>query len=315
MIINSIQLNKISFCANKNIKHDAEQTPKNDVEKIGLSSAVLQAQDITVQKIRTQAEVETFLNRSTRLSKEEYEDIVKNHPEILIQANLLCQKYKGQIEPVDMAKTAIEASEYLNKRFNNHRIISIGTSPAALCEQLSLLGHDVVFIPISGLSKYKPNEDNIDDLPDLKKVIEYIKSKNLKDGKINIIIDYTSTGRTLDNFCYCMEKYCEFDWGDYVSMPIHQLLNSALDKNHSHEFENIKHKFKEDMTNSSIEDVSNVAHFPVIPSMKSKYDENQYTIRPENKTQEELDFEFDNFSRPLARAYSLCTFDEIQKLK
>ena len=79
-----------------------------------------------------------FLSRKGRVTKEEYEDIIKNHPSVLTKCGQYVKKnvFKSFVMPKELANIAINTNGYLKDTFENYRIVSIGTSPAALCEQL-----------------------------------------------------------------------------------------------------------------------------------------------------------------------------------
>ena len=134
----------------------------------------------------------------------------KAKAEIIKSAQDYCQHCpKIKTTPQILASTAVKVDKCLRKSYGdkeNYRIISIGTSPAPLCEVLKLLGYDIVFLPVSGIRHYSHDkimnskESNVDTIR------EYLK-QNCKqdDNKINILLDYTHYERTLD-FVYNLFK-------------------------------------------------------------------------------------------------------------
>ena len=91
---------------------------------------------------------EDFIKRGGRISKEEYDDIVKNHKSAIIKAKQMCEGlYYTDTQPEDAARISLKVSDYIKEHFPDCRIISVGTSPAVLTEQLELMGMDVIFLP------------------------------------------------------------------------------------------------------------------------------------------------------------------------
>ena len=261
--------------------------------------------DIDIQKLQEQDSFEEFMDRKGKVTKEEFKDIVKNHPSTLLKAQKFAKMlYVGETTPEEMAKIAISTSEFLNKEFKNYRIISLGTSPAPLTEQLQNLGHEVVFLPASALSWCC-------DSLEMNTLMEYLKSKNINDGKLNIILDYTSSGQTLSEMTGNIKKKFHLN-----SKKIKQLsLNDVF--HYLHKTSHIKTwNYYKDLFDSAAENISNVPHFPVSSSGVSKYRNSNKagTIYMNGLTKEEVFREFENYSTPLARCFSLCTMAEIDKL-
>ena len=69
------------------------------------------------------------------------------------------------------------------------------------------------------------------------------------------------------------------------------------------------------MERSFAELISNVPHFPVLLRAQKIYSTIPNTITIDEKTNEEIFKEFEEYSQPLARAFSLCTMHEINKIR
>ena len=69
-----------------------------------------------------------------------------------------------------------------------------------------------------------------------------------------------------------------------------------------------------DMETSKIENISNIPHFPVVYFIPDGYDADEI-FDTKNKTEQEIFRAFEEYSKPLARAFSLCTMHEINKKK
>ena len=315
MIISPIKIARIKY--NKPINKVYKTKGEKPEKEFSFGSISPQLQNVRLLEKREEEYFNEFLTHKGKVTKEEYEDIVKNHPSTLIEANKYCNNnYGGIATPEDMAVVVLKINEFLKKNYRNFRIISIGTSPAPITEQLEQLGCDTVYLPLSSFRKYNPNKDSIYNNPQLKILLDYLKSKNIDDGKLNLILDYTVSGKTLDNVIDFIDKnYDEFEESLKFRAANLNIIMDAVFRNSSYDEEECKKNVECDIKCSEVEHISNVPHFPVFGRNKKEYPKRTFTVRIDNKTQDTIFKEFENSSQPLARAFSLCTMHEINKLK
>lgn len=251
-----------------------------------------------------------FLEKEGKVTKEEYEDIKKNHPSFFLRAQKYCKNfYYGESSAYDAAQVALLADEYFKNNFKNYRIISLGTSPAPIAEQLAAMGHDVVFLPVSGLRNYNSKTDTLEELPELRAVMQYLDTKNIDDGKLNIVFDFTDSGSTLRAVARIIKKYFSLKNSKITKISINDdVIESAYTRS--------TEKYLHDAACCDVEQISNVPHFPVVSNEVARYDfiGKNDTLYLKNIAKQELFRQFDNYSSPLARAFSLCTMREIDKL-
>jgi len=269
--------------------------------------------EITLQKMNEKRFFEAFLFKEGKVTKEEYEDIIKNHPSVLLWAQKYCNdNYTGKLTPYDAAVNALRVDKYFKNIYKNYRIISLGTSPSPITEQLMNMGHEVVFLPISGLRiGYKQDKTTLENMAELRALMQYLDKKDIDDGKLNIVLDFASSGKTLNITTKFIKEYFGFN---------HKTLGkvSLGDRILDYYYDKPRNDFVKDAINSEIENISNVPHFPVTPSGIELYglegDEDTTIFFDKDTPKQELFEEFEEYSTPLARAFALCTMAEIDKL-
>ena len=310
---------KISAVKNYSISYNgASKAKKTNLSQTSVSKPIYQSaiakQDIELQLVRQQSEFEDFLNKTHRVSKEEYEDIKKNHPHILLKAQNYIEKYEGATTPLQLAKMTLLIYKYLKENYGDYRIISIGTSPSAISEQLEKLGCDVIYVPISGLGRFDIEKDNIEDTPELIAILNYIHSKNLNDEKLNLVLDFSVTGATLKNITELIKEYCSLE--NTISVSLEPLMVKAICDMYSKVF-HARQNLLDDIWECKIEEISSTPHFPISGPLKFYYQNNdkENTIFLDNEDNEKLFKKFENSATPLSRAFSLCTMAEIDNLK
>ena len=255
-----------------------------------------------------------FLKCSGKVTNEEYNEIVKNHPAILVKAyKYIKDNYEGFLSPQELAEISKGVDKFLKNNIKDYRIISVGTSPAPLCEQLSNMGNEVVFVPVSGLQDYNMYM-GLWKLPKFESVLKYVKSKNIDDGKLNLVLDYTDSGQTLYVMKNSIKTYCDIPDKNIVKLSLDGLIQNSF-QNPTEKEREAKKSYSYDASLSNIGAIANVPHFPVLPHIEndSDFEIGKNTIL-EYKSDDELFLEFENYSNPLARAFSLCTINELQKL-
>ena len=296
-------------------KHISNCAYNNDTENLPLNAAgEIAKQEIQSAEIKEEKYFKEFLSRQNKLTKEEYLEVKNNHPASIMKAFLYSKKnYWGTLDPMDLAIVADKVDKYLKENYKDCKIISLGTSPAALCEQLECLGHEIIYVPVSGLQYYSKDSDKIDNLPNLKAVLDYIKSKSTDNNKDIIILDYVSSGKTLDTMTELVGKYCNIPEEKLIKLPLNALLKKAFEKDTV--FDSIsKARFIEDVGFCEIENLGNVPHFSVMPKADSEYQDKSGTVDFKNKTQEELFKEFENYTQPLARDFALSAMHEYNRI-
>ena len=293
-----------SFTPKRCDKISTEIFKSNNAMSFGTLTCV-QKTDIDIKKLQEEVFFEDFMDRKGKVTQEEYENIKKNHPSALIKAKQLVDLfYFGNTTPKETAEISLAVSKYLNERYKNYRIISLGTSPAPIAEQLQYLGHDVVFLPISAMDISDNNSKEMHIL------IEYLKTKNSDDKKTNILLDYTYSGHTLEAMTKLIKKNYRFK-KTVKSVSLNNLFEYLKRNKLAH-----PSNYSTDMYMSHIENISNVPHFPVTKSGIRKYQSinKAGTVYRCNLSDEDVFKKFESYSTPLARAFSLCTMAEIDKL-
>ncbi len=309
------KINKTYSYIPKNRAFDGvlQPTAKNNVN-FSFCSNSIQKQEIELQINKEKKFFVDFLDANGKVTKEEYEDIVKNHPMALMKMREYCDRdYCGCTTPEGLAQVVLETDRLLKEKYPDARIISIGTSPSPITEQLQYLGHEIIFIPVSGFRRYNPDNKMITECPNFKILTKYIKSKKINNDKLNVVLDFTSTGQTLKNMKQFIKDICKIKDKNIKAISINNLLHSSY--SYKHQIENQDVPIDDcllDMQSSIIERISNVPHFSVV--YRKLVDDIDYiNIDVTNKTEQQIFREFEDYSRPLARAFSLCTMHEINK--
>jgi len=272
--------------------------------------------EIEQKTLRNQEAYENFLYAKGRVTKEEYKYILKNYPFIISKCKSELQNNGILSQPISIACIGMNFKQYFDntqKNPNGYRLISIGTSPAILCRALEILGCEVVYLPASGINRYRTFEE-LEKEKNTKKLLKYLQLKNVgKDEKTNIVIDLTSSGRTLSH----MEKLVKKLSPNTVTFAltgysISKVLDSIDSKNKPWKVNTIEEDdFFEDMESQRIEEITNVPHFCMWKNI-NKYDMGY--IYSEGKTNKKLFAEFEEFSKPEARIFELILFHELDKL-
>lgn len=310
------KINRLNFNIQKKRISDTAKQSSCRSTVFSFCSNSIQKQELELYKKLERNFFIDFLNAKGKVTPEEYENIVKNHPLSLLKASEYCKNsYYGCITPRELADVVLETSRLLNERFPNARIISIGTSPSPITEQLQYLGHDIVFIPVSGFRKYDPKDKRLAKCPNFKILEEYIKSKKINNDKLNVVLDYTCSGLTLKSAREFIKNTCKIKDEHIKGISLNKLLkNSAFYKKSMNNLDIPITDCLLDMETSKIENISNIPHFPVVYFIPDGYDADEI-FDTKNKTEQEIFRAFEEYSKPLARAFSLCTMHEINKKK
>ena len=270
---------------------------------------------------------EDFLSKPGKVTVAEYEDISKNHIGMFNKCAQMFENESLYTKPQSTAKCAIALKNHFDDLYgsDNYLVVSIGTSPAAICETMQNIGTKTVFLPATGLGRLQkvikdnPIEGTIaQNYPNVQALMDYVDSKGeIKDVEHIVLLDYENCGHSLKT----MEKIF-LERGDLQESQVHRcsMINTLSEiynnKDKSGTF-SLEYSDVDDLkfalSLSKVEKVSNVPHFEVNHNLSSTQTvENDITdlIGPS----EELFSRFDSFSKPLARAWSLCSLHEAMKL-
>ncbi len=248
--------------------------------------------------------LENFANKKGNFSINDYIRLRANYQIALVGARNTVRKHKC-INPLYTAKAANAIKAYFDKQYgeNSYRIISLGTSPAFICETIQKMGSDVLFMPISGLHKNRkidPNDKNIN----IYIALRYLKNRldEAKDsGKKNIVIDYVCTGSSLDSAVNLIINKIGIEEDGIVKCSLLDLLYKlSLDDEYDLNCDDAKN-IEMAIASSEVDDICCVPHFEA--------------YWHEGFSDEEVFDKFDNYSSSLARLYQLCVCDEITKIK
>ena len=322
-----MQISKINNLTNINFKKNWKHSNRTGTSNCNFELPKTEKpSEISISIQKEERFFEEFIKRKGKVTKKEYEEIIKNHPSTIIKAQKLIEKEKPiSSTPLTVAKASLKLKERYDNEYNkDYLIASIGTSPSPITEVMQALGCNVVFLPISGLNTLDFNplylfRNQYPTIASRNENIKYIVDFAQKNGINNknknflILLDYCSTGTSLDNICRIFEEEHIFNLD---RMHDHSILgdlgeiSTLKDRNSIFKLEDLA-SLSRDMQYSAVEKVSNVPHFYI-------YDEQNKLenrgISSQGKTKKELFKEFENFSQPLARAYSLCAIHEAMKL-
>ncbi len=283
-------------------------------------------------QIAAKKQFENLINKKGRLTKEEFENIGKYKKQIL---NLAYQKIQreneitGCMPPKTACDFALALKKFLDE--NNpegYKIISIGTSPDIIANAIKYLGADVAYVPVSSLRLISSNNcvnntiKDIEHYPNLKKVLKYLEKNGInkdidkKDEKI-VIMDITHKGKTLKRFANLLSDYMGIDSDKILQIDLTKTLNKIDADNQKDSDKSIfedKAVFNYTVAEADgrIGKLSSTPHFDILDD--SRNDESKGHIKSEGKTDEELFEAFENYLNPLARAYNMLIYNEIDKM-
>ena len=279
-----------------------------------------------------------FIHKEGKVDEQEYLYTKLMSPHVIDEARRYIEEntkdtFLEHVTPEIITKYARAVKADLDENFgeDKYKLIAVGTSVSAIGEALSNLGVDVAYVPVSNIKTacYTAELQNIDDFdkiiekfcPRVNTVIDYLIARNeIPNNKDIALFDFTSTGKTLKTLRIAMQNRL----GDNFKGNIYQIPVSGVDYSingeMSHdEFLNII----DSMSDSSICKLGNVPHFNVSSVTVDEEYENYFNndelyndIEHQfYSTDEELFKAFDNFSTPLARAFSLVCLDIINQEK
>jgi len=274
-----------------------------------------------------------FFLKSGKPTKKDCEDVVNNHPTTVTKAYREVfenSSYRFDMTPNICAKAGYNLKKYFDNHFKNYRIISVGTSPANISQTMEYLGCEVVYLPISGAKglyeeTVRPSflkKVQINELNNAKIVSEYFKSKLPKnDNKINILLDYKLSGKTLDVLSNILVKNTKTDKEKLEKVSLIRALYDAISENYSDNPDMQLTKkdieaINSDCVSQILERASNVPHFQLIDRENRNvvhWEKDNY-ISSKGKTKNKIFQEFEKYSTKLGRAYGLCAYNELRKM-
>ncbi len=263
--------------------------------------------------IKEQAAINKFLDKGGRLTKKQFDDFKKAYPRAISTFEREISD-ETSLQPNLYAKAAIAIRKMVDceRKIDDPRIISIGTSPAAIANVMELMGSDVTYLPISGFSgfysSYTYDDDDImgmfkDQSRNAKTCFEYLKSKGFEGdcgGKPVIILDYSDSGNTLYNTRLMLEERNNIKRDDIITFPVGKIL-SAYSQIFDSELLSRKEQFELDrnMFYEHVAKISSTPHFEL---------DNDYS----DLGQEEIFYNFENFKNPLARKFAACAYNKVE---
>ncbi len=238
------------------------------------------------------------------------------------------------MNPEIIAEYSNNLKNYFDKIYgaNKYRIIAPGTSPSSVAQGMEYLGCEVIYLPFSNIrKKFDDDCHSIKDIPysykdfkNAKIAMNYLSSKGVgrdEDKKINIVLDYVSYGNSLYSVTKFINEFLKEQHPlkrpkvkAYSLVDTIEKLEKADDKKvkkYKILIENDISKLDKLCNKSRIEYVSPVPHFDILDETKDTLG----YIESSNKTEEEVFKEFEDYSTPLSRIYSIRLLDEIQLLQ
>lgn len=283
-----------------------------------------------IKEEREEKIFQQFLEREGKISKKEYYYIKNKYPFILDKAvDMVIENNYSYTTPSEMAKFAVNAKNYLDNcdklKEKNYCIISIGTSPAPLTETLKNLGCNVIFLPISGIRfTNETDKENVKKNNNLKLSLEYAKEKskelNLTKDTEYIVLDYAFSRKTLNTVSQSIYENNYIATKEKVwDISLAQLMNAIYKSNEvplkikstPESIEQFLSEFDDDLYCSDFTPLCNVPHF-YLDDEKNK--SRLGSVSSSKKSKKELFEEFDKYSKPLARCYSLCTLEILDSM-
>ena len=316
-------IRNLSIDFNKNTKKTSRIIVQNNAD-VSNFSGINSINNIAIQKDINNREYDKFLKRKGKVTVEEYRDIKENHPNFLIKAlnriNGMRSVNIFKTSPKTTAKIALHTKKRYDSLYgkDNYTIVSIGTSPSFLMEAVKQLGSDVVFLPISDVRDIKEGQDieeNIKEYPNLSHCKNYLNN-TLSEGKSIILLDYTVKGTTINAVENLIKKYCKIPNSNVLKSDLLEMLYSlkrysAIKENNVITMDDY-YDVEIDTSYQKAEVIGNIPHFSVFDDKRNEHC--NYSIVAKDKTEEELFKEFEDFSRPSARAYQLLVLAELDKM-
>lgn len=145
-----------------------------------------------------------------------------------------------KISALNNAQAGVQIGRHLKEYYDatygkeKYVIVSIGTSPAPAAKAMEYMGTDVRYVPISGLGHVKiTDKAQIDKYmtKDYKSFLDSIgitKEKIEDDDKQYIFLDYTYSGKTLENINFVLREGLGIDERKFSCDSLNDVLNKYL---------------------------------------------------------------------------------------
>ena len=323
-----MQITSINFLPTINYRKNLTKQEKNinNSTPVSFLAQTIKPPDLISHEREEETFFQSFLTQKGKVTIEEYNNIIKNHPSTIIKAQrYVDNKYSGLLTPEHAAKAAVELKKFYDEQYKDYTIISLGTSPALITEIMSALGSKVIFLPASGLTEIASARTKYPEIgiqhyiktTNLGIMIDYLISKGVTPDLNDhvILLDYKCYGRSLDTLENALlqsgacksEKLEQHSILEYLKKLLPSNNSSIKDTNAE-----ILESLSFDMIEEMIEQISNVPHFHIdeenVNAMNPRY------MSATGKTPEQLFKNFEEYSQPRARAFALCSIHEAKKL-
>jgi len=322
MRIQNINSNKYNFSGILTRKKPTQ----NDYEakKINLP-AIRQPMELALLVQVEDEYFKSFLAKSGKVTKKEYEEIIKKHPRTLVLAKKRCEKISNvtSCSPKITAKIAYELKKHYDEFYKNYTIVSVGTSPAPITEVMQNLGAKVIFLPISGLRELEQNplyfnRKNFPTLaskhPNLEVIMDYCTKKGIaKDNSGSILIlDLCASGKSARLVKQMLLERKDIPEENIFIHDVTKTLEYIKNECDSNLTQEEIDSMNADMRTSRCAQISNVPHFYYD---NSGYNSQKTIVRKPCESKWGLFNRFENFSKPDARAWALVSTHEALKLQ
>lgn len=319
MKISSNNIGCYFFSQKKEITKTHNINKETSLNKTSFKGEVYQSQEIQNQIGSEEVFFQKFLKRKGKVSKEEYDDIVKNHPRTLAKSYEMCSKDNVDINSniKSIATVACNLKDFYDNLYdNNYTVVSVGRSPAPFTEVMQNLGCNVIFLPISSLGtlsdsikKGKSLNEIEAEFPNIKIMMDYATKKGIakKDVGEIVILDHTASGKSLKVMEALLKKR-----GDIPQEKIHS-HELMTDISTAKKFPLDIRDFGDVYFDLAMHDLKKVCNVPRFSSYGS-VEQLQTKNTEYNDLANLLHTKMDNFSKPLARAWCLCATNEAMKL-
>lgn len=228
---------------------------------------------------------------------------------------------RHKVEPKVFAKAAKCLKNYFDKTYGagQYRIISLGTSPAVAAQAMEYLGVETKYVPVSGIHEDNVVQSNQKDTdyylnkPNMDIILGYIESLGFKkDDKMNVVLDYTISRKTLDTMIECMKRRFDLDDSDIKGYDVVDVIDCLVDKKDNTLTENEFENFTSMMAYQEIEAICSVPHFYIDDSINlvSRHACSSFLAK-DNAVFDK----FNKYSTPVSRAFSLVLLDEVDKIQ
>ncbi len=278
-----------------------------------------------------------YIHRKGKIKRETFEAMDKEKQlDYRLLARETYEQLKNQmlsLEPENSIRLSYDLKTYLDEIYKKtgYRIIAVGTSPSTIAQGMEYLGAEVIYLPLTNAREFAIDigKDKIDscinsrDCSNINILINYLKSKGIadvNDEKTNIILDFSASGTSL-NFAYNLiqEAIGQSKKAKIVKCDMIKTIEKSINKNNPIR-KDFGHLSVLSMlsSNSYIQRVSPTPHFKITNKKatinKSTYNE-QNCINPADKSQKEIFKDFEDFSTPFSRIYSILLLEEAELLE